>query len=54
MVGKIFSSPREIATVCSFLFQEGVERFDHRVLAFCLMGNHIHLAIQVSDIPLSG
>jgi len=36
-----------------FLIQEGVERFGHRVLAFCLMGNHIHLAIQVSDIPLS-
>ncbi len=36
-----------------FLIQEGVERFGHRVHAFCLMGNHIHLAIQVSDIPLS-
>lgn len=36
-----------------FLIQEGVERFGHRVHAFCLMGNHLHLAIQVSDIPLS-
>jgi len=36
-----------------FLIQEGVERFGHRVHAFCLMDNHIHLAIQVSDIPLS-
>lgn len=35
------------------LIQEGIERFGHRVHAFCLMGNHIHLAIQVSDIPLS-
>jgi len=23
-----------------FLIQEGVERFGHRVLAFCLMANH--------------
>jgi len=36
-----------------FLIQEGVERFGHRVHAFCLMDNHIHLAIQVADIPLS-
>ena len=36
-----------------FLIQEGVERFGHRALAFCLMDNHIHLAIQVSDFPLS-
>ena len=35
------------------LMQEGIERFGHRVHAFCLMGNHIHLVIQVSDIPLS-
>ena len=35
------------------LIQEGIERFGHRVHAFCLMGNHIHLAIQVADIPLS-
>ena len=24
-----------------------------RVLAYCLMGNHFHLALQVADIPLS-
>ncbi len=35
------------------LMQEGIERFGHRVHAFCLMSNHIHLVIQVSDIPLS-
>lgn len=35
------------------LVQEGVERFGHRVLAFCLMTNHIHLAIQVGNVPLS-
>jgi REP element-mobilizing transposase RayT len=40
---------------CRFLLflQEGLERYGHRVLAFCLMTNHIHLAIQVADVPLS-
>jgi len=40
---------------CHFylLMQEGVERFGHRVHAFCLMSNHVHLLIQVSEIPLS-
>lgn len=37
-----------------YLFlQQGVERFGHRIHAFCLMTNHIHLAIQVGEIPLS-
>lgn len=35
------------------LLQEGTIRFGYRVHAFCLMTNHIHLAIQVGDIPLS-
>ena len=35
------------------LLQEGISRFDYRVHAFCLMKNHVHLAIQVADIPLS-
>lgn len=30
-----------------------LDRFRHRIVAFCLMTNHIHLAIQVADIPLS-
>ena len=37
-----------------YLFmQEGTERFGHRVLAFCLMTNHIHLALQVGEVSLS-
>jgi REP element-mobilizing transposase RayT len=36
-----------------FLLQEGIERFRHRIHAFCLMSNHVHLAIQVADLPLS-
>lgn len=40
---------------CRFylLIQEGISRFRYRVHAFCCMGNHIHLTIQVSEIPLS-
>ncbi len=37
----------------SFLLQDGVEKYGHRIHAFCLMGNHIHLLIQVGKIPLS-
>jgi len=35
------------------LLQEGIERFEHRIHAFCLMTNHVHLVIQVGGIPLS-
>ena len=40
---------------CRFflLVQDGIERFGHRVLAFCQLTNHVHLAIQVGDVPLS-
>ena len=36
-----------------FLVQEGVERFAHRIHAFCLMTNHVHFAIQVDEVSLS-
>jgi putative transposase len=35
------------------LLQEGICRFGYRVHAFCLMTNHIHLALQAGDLPLS-
>ncbi len=35
------------------LIQHGVERYGHRVHGFCCMTNHIHLAIQIADDPLS-
>jgi REP element-mobilizing transposase RayT len=35
-----------------FLLQEGQEKFGHRIHAFCLMANHIHLALQMTEIPL--
>jgi putative transposase len=36
------------------LIQQGVERYGHQVHGFCCMTNHIHLAIQVAEDPLSG
>ncbi len=37
-----------------YLFlQQGVERFRHRIHAFSLMTNHIHLVMQVDATPLS-
>lgn len=35
------------------LLQEGTEKYDHRIHAFCLMTNHVHLAIQVGEVSLS-
>ncbi len=35
------------------LMQQGVELYGHRIVAFCLMTNHVHLAVQIGDIPLS-
>ncbi len=35
------------------LLQEGVERYGHRIHAFCLMSNHVHLLVQVGETPLS-
>jgi len=35
------------------LLQEGTCRYGYRVHAFCLMTNHVHLALQTGDIPLS-
>lgn len=35
------------------LLQEGRDRYRHRIHAFCLMTNHVHLIIQVGENPLS-
>ena len=35
------------------LLAEGVTRFDYRVHAFCLMSNHLHLALQMGERELS-
>ncbi len=35
------------------ILHKSYERFRHRIVAFCLMNNHIHLAVQVGEVPLS-
>jgi REP element-mobilizing transposase RayT len=35
------------------LIQEGIVRFKYRLHGYCLMTNHIHLIIQVGNLPLS-
>ncbi len=35
------------------LLDKGVARFRHLIHAYCLMTNHVHLLVQVADIPLS-
>lgn len=36
-----------------FLMLESVQKFDHSIYAFCLMQNHIHLAIKVKETSVS-
>lgn len=48
----IFFSDRDRCKMC-LLLQEGIERYGHRIHAFCFMNNHIHLLIQVGAVPLS-
>jgi len=50
--GDIFFDPPDYTRLC-FLIQEGVERFHHRIHAFCFMTNHLHLLVQVAETPLS-
>ncbi len=35
------------------LLRDGVERFGHSLHAFCLMDNHIHLAVRTGEVSLS-
>ena len=35
------------------LLEEGVSRYSNRIHAYCWMTNHVHLAIQCDDVPLS-
>ncbi len=49
---KIFFANTDRYRFYHFL-QEGIERYRFRIHAFCLMTNHIHLALQVGEIPLS-
>src|SRR3990167_1856326 len=35
------------------LLKESVEKFDHKILCFCLMTNHAHMIIHIHDSSLS-
>lgn len=48
----IFFSEEDKCKMC-LLLQEGVEKFDHQILAFCFMNNHVHFAIQVGAFSIS-
>jgi putative transposase len=48
----IFADDADRHRLCELL-ADGVERFGHRIHAYCLMGNHVHLAIEVADVSLS-
>ncbi|MCI0517079.1 MAG: transposase [Woeseiaceae bacterium] len=36
------------------LIESGLRRYQHRIHAYCWMTNHVHLAVQSSNSPLSG
>ena len=48
----IFKEDQDYDRLC-LLIQLGIEKYSHRIHAFCFMTNHIHLVIQVAHIPLS-
>jgi putative transposase len=48
----IFFSKSDRIRMC-LLLQQCSERFDHQIEAFCLMTNHIHLAVRVSNTSIS-
>ena len=49
---QIFFHDKDRCRMC-LLIQHGVERYGHRMLAYCFMNNHVHFAIQVGQISLS-
>jgi putative transposase len=48
----IFTADQDRYRLYLFL-QYAVEKFRCRIHAFCLMRNHLHLIVQVGDVPLS-
>lgn len=48
----VFFSDQDRLSFCE-LVAEGVTRYGHRVHAFCLMTNHVHLVLQVAATPLA-
>lgn len=48
----IFLCDADRCRLC-LLIQEGIERYGHRLHAYCFMTNHIHLLIQTGHVPMS-
>lgn len=48
----IFFEPADRETFLALL-KENIQRFNFRIHAFCLMTNHVHLALEVGEVPLS-
>ena len=48
----IFFRREDRGALCRLL-AEGTDWFEYRVHAYCLMTNHLHLAVQAGQIPLS-
>ena len=48
----IFADDHDRETFCA-LVADGVARFGHRIHAYCLMPNHVHLALGVGETPAS-
>jgi REP element-mobilizing transposase RayT len=48
----IFLDDQDYERFCA-LIGDGVARFGYRVHAYCLMSNHVHLAVQAARDPLS-
>ena len=49
---QIFFREEDRCRLC-LLIQEGVHRFGHQIHGFCFMSNHIHLILQVDQVPIS-
>lgn len=49
---KIFLDSKDYIKFESIL-SDSLVRFSQRIHAYCWMGNHVHMLIQVADIPLS-
>ncbi|HPR64866.1 MAG TPA: hypothetical protein PK014_11655 [Thermoanaerobaculia bacterium] len=49
----LFQAPEEAYTFYQIL-EDGLNRFDHRIHAFCLMTGEVYLLCEIGRMPLSG
>ena len=48
----LFHSTGEFYRFCQ-LMEEGINQFDHSLIAYCLMSNHVHLAVRIGSTSLT-